>query len=317
MRRTRNPFPGLAKPARLVGVSSARAPRVKPLTGAATLVFILAGVLTPAQSSAAGDADPALQRRISNCVPVEVRAAFGGRILANTRLARIEDGRVPCMHIEEMTTALCVFSMASGSESGKWVETPEGSFAQIGQALSRDGKPGGDYVVAARVGAVDSAFCIEPTGMDTAGRVSPGVELAIACVVEEVLMPWNALSVIQWAPLVNVATLEVCSRNNPATVPHPDGSQVVRSYAQPGSAVDDTFCYSGWGAALNDINGTERDETTAYRIGEGYCHMIVSGGFEVPGAKRPATKSLPAPGIVNDKSYIVWRPVNPNILIAN
>jgi hypothetical protein len=77
------------------------------------------------------------------------------------------------------------------------------------------------------------------------------------------------------------------------------------------------FWYTGNGAALNDINGAERDWTTSYFGGETYCHMIVSGGLEVPGAKRPATKSLPTPGIVNGNTYIEWRPVNPNLNIAN
>mgnify|MGYP000160612106 CR=1 FL=1 len=71
------------------------------------------------------------------------------------------------------------------------------------------------------------------------------------------------------------------------------------------------------GAALNDLNGAERDSITLYFGGERYCHFIVSGGLEVPGAKRPATRTLPLPGSVNVSTTILWRPVNPNVTIAN
>lgn len=143
-------------------------------------------------------------------------------------------------------------------------------------------------------------------GKDTAGRVSSGSELAVTCVVEESKMAWNALSAYGWTPLVNFATAKVGTTSNP----HPDaatweGSVGVVQY------------YSGNGAALNDINGAERDPSSNYIGGEAYCHMIVSNGLEVPGAKRPDTKTLPAPGSVNVKSLITWKPVNPNVTIAN
>lgn len=148
-------------------------------------------------------------------------------------------------------------------------------------------------------------------GKDTAGRLSAEVELAVSCVVEENNMPWNALSSVTFTPLVNFSdATDVGTANNPAVTPHPDEA---RYDGYDGAA----HLYSGIGAALNDINGTERDETTAYLAGESYCHMIVSGGLEVPGAKRPATRSLPAPGIVYVKSLVIWRPVNPNVIIAN
>lgn len=147
-------------------------------------------------------------------------------------------------------------------------------------------------------------------GRDTAGWVSPGTELAIACVVEDGNSEYNAYSVYGWKPIVNYTTRQVPTANSPDKRPHPDGAHYE---GMTGS----THIYSGYGAALNDINGTERDPVANYIPGEEYCHMIVNGGYEVPGAKRPATKSLPAPGVVNGTTLIAWRPVNPNVMIAN
>jgi hypothetical protein len=147
-------------------------------------------------------------------------------------------------------------------------------------------------------------------GHDTSGWVEPGTELAISCVVEEMNTEYNAYSAYGWTPLVNYVTTWVPTANDPSTRPHPDAA-TYEGY-QLGA-----FQYSGYGAALNDINGTERDPTTAYLPGEQYCHNIVNSGYEVPGSKRPATKSLPAPGVVNAKTLIEWRPVNPNVIIAN
>lgn len=148
-------------------------------------------------------------------------------------------------------------------------------------------------------------------GKDTAGRIAPGVELANTCVIEDLNQEWNTLSALKhWAPLVNYSTSNVPSANSPVSHQHPDGAYYERS-------ADGTYLFSGAGAALNDINGTERDETTNYIVGYEHCHMIITNGSEVPGAKRPATKSLPAPGVVNGKTFIVWRPVNPNVNIAN
>ncbi len=264
-----------------------------------------------AMQAAAADA------RVSRCVPIEVRTVHGGKLQPHTRLARIENGRVPCMHVEDGTIASCLFSTADDAASGKWLESPAGGFAQIGQAVSLDGKRGGEYIVAARVNPDNSVSCTEPTGMDTAGWVAEGVDLAGSCVLEEIGQEWNLLSTYGWAPLRNVSNHEVCAANDPASRPHPDGLFPVRSYALEGSLMHNVFCYLGSGSALNDINGTERDETSNYFSGEGYCHMIISSGFEAPGAKRPATRSLPAPGLVNVKSLITWKPVNPNVAIAN
>ena len=106
--------------------------------------------------------------------------------------------------------------------------------------------------------------------------------------------------------LVNYTTLEVCTSSNP----HPDGAQFVR---MEGSS----YCYTGQGAALNDLNGTERDWTGTYLGDEFSCHVLWSSGVEVPAAKRPATTSYPSPGHVNINTPILWRPVNNRVAIAN
>lgn len=147
-------------------------------------------------------------------------------------------------------------------------------------------------------------------GKDTAGWVAEGVDLAPSCVVEEINQEWNALSAYGYAPVSNVADSEVPLANDPAATPHPDNALYV-TYKYP------SHRYTSAGAALNDLNGMERDETTIYKAGEGYCHMIISSGYEVPGSKRPSTRSLPAPGIIREGTMITWKPVNSNVVIAN
>jgi hypothetical protein len=142
-------------------------------------------------------------------------------------------------------------------------------------------------------------------GHDSEGTIPPGEQLSATCTIETMASESNYSGL-----LVNFATLEVPMANDPNSSPHPDGAYYV---GWNGSA----HVYTGYGAALNDINATERDEYTNYIIGEAYCHYVVSGGYEVPGAKRPATRSLPAPGSIIVTSYIQWRPVNPYIPIAN
>ena len=256
---------------------------------------------------------------VSSCTPVEVTTVHGDNFHGSSRLAKIENGTVPCMHVDDGTVATCRFSV-SGQASGEWLEGPEGNFAKMGQALSLDGARGGDYVVAARVSDVS---CVEPTGMDTAGWVADGIELISDCMLEEAGFAFNT-PIVSYAGgffnfdpkyLINYTTREVCSSNDPAVRPHPDLAEFVRTIV--GRDGNTAYCYTGPGAALNDINGVERDAFGYYLHEQRYCHMIVSGGYEAPGAKRPATRSLPAPGSVNTSTPIVWRPVNPNLNIAN
>jgi hypothetical protein len=185
----------------------------------------------------------------------------------------------------------------------------------VGDSLSRDGDRRGNFIVAAKRSAAETVPCRKPPAVsaaDTSGAIGAGTELATTCVVEEIGAPWNALFAYGYYPLGNHATLPVCSSNDPDTNPHPDNAYEFEAMG------DGVFCYTGYSAGLNDINGTERGLDGLYRTGEEHCHYIVMpGGFEVPAAKRPATRSYPFPGSVNPKTPIVWRPVNPNLRIAN
>jgi hypothetical protein len=221
-------------------------------------------------------------------------------------------------------SAAVVFGPGAAIE--KVIETEQRvSFLQLGQVVTTE-EAGGNVVqwlissenlgepIEKRDGTLEfQDTCFRNpnvVGRDTAGWVSPGTELAVSCVVEDSSSEYNAYSVYGWTPIVNYTTRQVPTANSPDKRPHPDGANYE-------GMMGSTHVYSGYGAALNDISGTERDPVTNYIPGEQYCHMIVNGGYEVPGAKRPATKSLPAPGIVNGATLIAWRPVNPNVIIAN
>jgi hypothetical protein len=148
-------------------------------------------------------------------------------------------------------------------------------------------------------------------GKDTAGYIAPGGELAQSCLVEELAQGYNAYSIYGYLPMMNYTTTIVPTANNPALRPLPE---IYATYL----GFDGTnYNYTGLGAALNDINGAERDQWTNYYGYDIYCHVIISSGLEVPGAKRPATKTLPPPGVVSGKTFNVWRPVNANVLVAN
>lgn len=252
---------------------------------------------------------------VETCVPVEVADFHGGSFIGNSRLARIEDGHVPCVQMDLATLASCAFSTEAGRQSGEWLESPEGEFALVGQAIALDGTPGGEYVVAAQASPQSPAACVDSPAMDTAGRVAEGTELGTTCTVEDLSTSYNAMSTGQngfW-PLINFTNREVCT----STGEHPDFAHLVRSYPASGTGPDDTFCYDGPGAALNDSGGIERDGLGVYYSGEEYCHYIQLSGYEVPAAKRPATYSYPAPGGLNTQSPILWRPVSPGFDIAN
>jgi hypothetical protein len=246
----------------------------------------------------------------SRCKMVRVDRSHG-KLLPGCRLARIRHGEVPCVNVNSANEAKCDFERG---QTGKWLESARGpDFAMVGDSLSRDGDRRGNFIVAAKRSAAETVPCRKPpqvSAADTAGRVAEGTELANTCLVEQIGTDFNVLSSLYgWAPLSNWATLPVCSINTPES--HPDLPDVAE-------ALDDgTFCFIGRGAGLNDSNGTERDYFGDYFNGSEFCHYIVTGRYEVPAAKRPATKSLPAPGVVNPKTPILWRPVNPNVRIAN
>ncbi|MCC6766034.1 MAG: right-handed parallel beta-helix repeat-containing protein [Deltaproteobacteria bacterium] len=146
--------------------------------------------------------------------------------------------------------------------------------------------------------------------MDTAGRVAEGTELANICLIEDLLTRYNASSAEGgWTPMLNWTDGIVCS----ADAIHPDGAA---DYVGDGGHGPGVSCWTGFGAALNDPNGAERNWLGEYYVGDGYCHYFVSAGYEAPAAKRPAVRTLPAPGSVNVKSFILWRPYT-QVNIAN
>jgi hypothetical protein len=67
---------------------------------------------------------------------------------------------------------------------------------------------------------------------------------------------------------------------------------------------------------VNDTNG-ERDAAGIYFGTREACHIVRSNGVEVPAAKRPSTRSFPAPGVVDVTTPLRWLPVNPYVDIAN
>jgi streptogramin lyase len=269
----------------------------------------------------------------SRCRMISVRRAHanGARLLPGCRLAQIRRGKVACLQIDTLKKGTCPFD----KRRSRWLESRSGpDYAMVGQSLRTGTKAKSRWIVAASTASGHTVPCQKPTtkakAADTAGRVSSGSELATTCIVEESLQKWNALSAYGWTPLVNWANFEVCASNrpsdalHPSSVLHPDGVAPTRLLPDGTGA-----CYTGAGAALNDINGTERDRSGKYLDGPAYCHYIIVGGLEVPGAKRPATrypKTKTADGKthydltrreINPATPIVWRAVDPNLNLAN
>lgn len=225
--------------------------------------------------------------RGARLVPVPVYKIHGDLTMVNYRLAPVVDGKVRCLHLETLEPFECAFTHASGC----MVETERGLYATVGQLISRDGEPGGpyaDYVVAASIGDDLSVPCLDPSLVP---GVPPGCELGGAAVLETGLSPFNATG----QPLRHHCRLPVCTSSHP----HPDGAELVGGSGGP------PFCYSGPGAALNDINGREADERSVYLPGAAFVHVVWNSGLEVPAAKRPSVRGWPK--VVDPNSPIVWR----------
>jgi hypothetical protein len=270
------------------------------MTNAMRLATLCAALMCAA-TSARADVSP-----VSVCSPVTVAAVHAlpspgeEPFRVNQRLALIQDGAVPCMHWASLEIASCAFRTDLADASGHWLEDKDGRrFAQVGQLLTRDGAPGGPYVIGARVQG-DKAPCVGASGHDTAG-VPAGEELGGACVRETMGSPSNATG----RPLMNFATIPVCTSSNP----HPDGAQLQ-------SSQNGVYCYIGQGAGLNDSNGRERDQSGTYLRGNAFCHVGFNSGYEVPAAKRPGVKAG-WPKKVDTASPIVWRPYATGVKIAN
>lgn len=266
-------------------------------TAAAALAI---AALAPSVSSAA---QPPIT---SPCKPVPVRETHGKGFEALCRLAFIDHGTVPCLSVNTARPRTCRFTPRSGA----WLESTTGAaYALAGQSISPRGVPGGRYVIASRRSRKEPTPCMQDPNRprartsDSAGTAS-GSELAGSCTVEVFGSTKNASGL----PLANYATRTVCSSTFGSL------DQLTAEYI--GSPQPGVYCYKGQGAGLNDISGRERDRNNVYLTGSKRCHVAWSGGYEVFAAKRPATISYPAPGRVDAKSPIVWRPVS-TVPVAN
>ncbi len=266
----------------------------KLITLSAATVALLVG--------ASGAAASTPQPKDSFCDPVPVKTTHGTRYEAYCRLSRVRHGEVPCAHANTGRVTRCTFTPGSG----RWIESVGGDvFAIAGQSIARNGKRGGRFTIASKRGKDGRPPCAAPRptarAADSAG-VSTSTEGYEACTVETPLSAANASG----QRLLNYATREVCS----SSFPHPDGATPVR---RPSPGI---YCYTGAGAALNDPSGGERNQSGVYLTGAARCHVIWSGGYEIFAAKRPAVRTYPAPGAVDPKTPIVWRPVT-TINLAN
>jgi hypothetical protein len=169
------------------------------------------------------------------------------------------------------------------------------------ERLSQDGAI---YMVGAQVAEDGSAACVaRAQGRDAAALVPEGMDLGATGMVEFAGGDTNASGLL----LQNFATNPVCT----TSFPHPDGA--VRLSHDPLRGV---HCYVDIGAGLNDING-ERDGAGYYFGADWSYHLVMSNGVQAPAAKRPSTKSWPAPGAVNERSPLRWLVYNPYVTIAN
>ncbi len=258
----------------------------------------IAGLADSAQAAAS---DP----KLSPCRPVPVAKTHGKGFEANCRLAYIDHGTVPCVTIDAAKPRTCRFT----SSSGAWLQSTTGArYAMAGQRISPRGKPGGRFVIASRSSLKDPPPCMQDPNhkvartSDAAGT-STSYTLPGSCIIEVALSANNASG----KQMDNYATKTVCSSTH--------DSYDQRSAMFMGSPEPGVWCYSGEGAGLNDINGTERDYWNNYLPGMDRCHVGMSNGWEVYAAKRPATTGWPVR--VDTHSPIVWRPVAKNVSIAN
>ena len=242
---------------------------------------------------------PAPVERGARPSAVSITTIHGDWTNVNHRLSEIVEGKVRCLHIDTGEVVECTFS----NNSGAWAEGPDGHYAAVGQAISADGEPGGDFIVAARIRHDRTVPCLDRRHhfRDTVGTAA-GQELVVGAILEVLGSASNASG----RPLQHFCSLPVFTSSHP----HPDGAQLIGSDAGP------SYCYSGRGAAFNDINGTEADESGTYLQGWQFVHLVYTGQYETIAAKRPATAGG-WPLKYNPATPIVWRPVSPYLKIGS
>ena len=244
---------------------------------------------------------------------------MGEPFRVNRRLAVIENGRVPCVEVDTMEVTQCAFDTGArrsggrlaGRASGPWLQDAQGQrYAVVGQPVTRDGVPAhGAFIVGTVADAEGRVACVGASGHDMASTAE-GTDLADMCVLETAGSETNVTRDAQGypQPIVNWTDRYVGT----TSIPHPDGAYLVS--VDPDRLI---AWYTENGAALNDTAGIERGPKGEELGGLGRCHYVEIGGVQVPGAKRPSTKSYPPPGRVNVNSPIRWLAVNPYVTIAN
>jgi Tol biopolymer transport system component len=273
----------------------------------ATVTIVVEGAVF--ETSSCRPVTPASVHRVGK------RDFMGEPFLANRRLTAIENDTVPCVEVDTMEATRCVFKTGQPSpvtgrreHSGDWMEDAQGQrYAVVGQPVTRDGTlSAGSFIVGTVPDADNNVACVARSGRDAAGSLFAvrDADLAETCMVEWPGGSWN----FGGLPLQNYATRFVGT----SSIPHPDG--VTPTAVDPTRGV---AWYTGLGAALNDTAGMERDPTGFYYGMDWSCHLVTVGGMQVPAAKRPATRSFPPPAVVDPRSPILWRPVNPYVDIAN
>ena len=249
-----------------------------------------------------------------------VRTDFMGEpFRVNRRLAVIENGRVPCVEVDTMEVTQCVFDTGArrsgvrlaGRASGPWLQDAHGQrYAVVGQPVTRDGVPAhGAFIVGTVADAEGKVACVGASGHDMSSSAA-GTDMADTCVLETAGSETNVTRDDQGnpQPLRNWTDQYVGT----TSIPHPDDAYLVS--VDPDRLI---AWYTEGGAALNDTGGIERDVEGNEIGGPGRCHYVEISGVQVPGAKRPSTKSHPPPGSVNVNSRIRWLAVNPYVTIAN
>ena len=142
--------------------------RVRGLRAGVLLAAVaLTGAAPPAVAAAGDIAQPRSSAMLSPCRPVAVRTVYGGRIARNSHLSPIRNGKVLALNLNTGAKAMVRF----GRGSGRWLRSTQGErFAMADQSISQNGRRGGAYVIAAKLGTGRSVPC---AGISDCARTPP------------------------------------------------------------------------------------------------------------------------------------------------